>query len=150
MNDDKVKIHPPLYMIGRDIECWRCESVMPVIALLAPKTDDAEGHVAMLTEIEDIPLGILKFIQSNVPTFKLKYSKMARKKYFANTCPKCGVISGDFFLQSKSDGPFFPMDEEASKLLYIREIPLTEPIEVSAGGLGSGHHESILSNAKRI
>lgn len=35
MNDHRLKINPPLYMIGQKIACWRCESRMPVIALLA-------------------------------------------------------------------------------------------------------------------
>lgn len=136
-------------MIGRKISCWRCETVMPVIALLAPKIDDTEDQVGVLSGIDNIPGEILRFIQGRVPTFKLKYSKMAGKKYFANTCPKCGVIYGDFFLHDEPGAPFFPEDEDAAKFLYIKEIPLTEPIEVSAG-LGFGLGEIILSNAKRV
>ncbi len=149
MNDDLMKIYPPLYMIGRKIPCWRCETSMPVIAILAPKIDDTEDQVGVLTGIENLPENILRFIQSRVPTFKLKYSKMAGKKYFANTCPKCGVIYGDFFLHGEPDSPFFPENEDAARLLYMKEIPLTEPVEVSAG-LGFGLGEIIYSNAKRI
>jgi hypothetical protein len=123
--------------------------MMPVIALLAPKIDDTEEQVGVLTGIDTIPKEVLKFIQSKVPTFKLKHSKMAGKKYFANTCPKCGVIYGDFFLQDEPGSPFFPEDEDTAKYLYIKEIPLTEPIEVSAR-LGFGLGEMILSNAKRV
>ncbi|MEA3361629.1 MAG: hypothetical protein U9R17_19770 [Thermodesulfobacteriota bacterium] len=149
MRDNKIKIHPPLYMIGRKIGCLRCSTMMPVIAFLAPKIDDTEEQVGVLTGIDTIPKEVLKFIQSKVSTFKLKHSKMAGKNYFANTCPKCGVIYGDFFLQDEPGSPFFPEDEDAAKYLYIKEIPLTEPIEVSAG-LGFGLGEMILSNAKRV
>jgi hypothetical protein len=136
-------------MIGRKIPCWRCETNMPVIALLAPKIYDTEDQVGVLTGIEYIPENILRFIQSRVPTFKLKYSKMAGKKYFANTCPKCGVIYGDFFLHDEPGAPFFPEDEDAAKFLYIKEIFLTEPIEISAG-IGFGLGKIILSNAKKV
>jgi hypothetical protein len=51
MSDDKIKIYPPWYIIGRKIVCWRCETSMPVIALLAPKIDDTEDQVGVLTEI---------------------------------------------------------------------------------------------------
>ena len=136
-------------MIGKKIMCWRCESVMPVIALLAPKIDDTEDQVGVLSGIDEIPKEILKFIQSKVPTFKLKYSKMAGTKYYANTCPKCGVIYGDFFLHYEPGAPFFPEDEDVAKFLYIKEIPLKGSIEISAG-IGFGLGEIILSNAKKI
>lgn len=122
---------------------------MPVIALLAPKIDDTHGEVGILTGIDTIPKEVLKFIQNKVPTFKLRYSKMAGKKYYPNTCPKCGVIYGDFFLNDEPGAPFFPIDEGASKFLYIKEIPIDEPIRVS-GAMGFGVGEMILSNAKKI
>jgi hypothetical protein len=33
--DMKLRIKPPFFMIGRKISCWRCQTKMPVIALLA-------------------------------------------------------------------------------------------------------------------
>ena len=124
-------------MIGRKIACWRCETIMPVIALLAPKIEDTEDQVGVLTGIDSLPEDILRYIQNRVPTFKLKYSKMAGKKYYANICPKCGVIYGDFFLHAEPGAPFFPEDQDAAKLLYIQKIPMDTPIKVSAG-LGFG------------
>jgi len=79
---------------------------MPVIALLGPKIDYGDDQVGILTGIENIPANVLRFIQSRVPTFKLTYSKMSGKKYYANTCPKCKVIYGDFFLHDEPDSPF--------------------------------------------
>jgi hypothetical protein len=149
MNDEKLIIHAPLYLVGKKIGCWRCDTVMPVIALLAPKIDETEDQVGILSGIEYIPKEVLNFIKSKVPTFKLKYSKMAGKKYWANTCPKCGVIYGDYFLHDEPGAPFFPDDEDDAKFLYIKEIPLAESIEISAG-IGFGLGEMILSNAKRI
>jgi len=59
----------------------------------------------------DIGHDVLGYIQRRVPTFKLKYSKTAGSKYYANTCPGCGVISGDFYLHSEPGAPFFPTDK---------------------------------------
>jgi len=149
MDNDKLKINSPLYMIGRKASCWRCGAKMSVIALLAPKVDDTEDQVCIFSGIENIPKKILSLIQSKVPTFVLKYSKTVGKKYFANTCPKCKVIYGDFFLHDEPGAPFFPSDEKEAKSLYIKEIPLSEPIEIGAG-VGIGLGEMILKNAKKV
>ncbi len=82
-------------------------------------------------------------------SIKLKNSKMAGKRYFANTCPKCGVLYGDFFLHAEPGAPFFPSDEQEAKSLYMKEIPLAKPVEIRAG-LNLGLGEMILSNVKRI
>jgi len=149
MDKDTLKILPPLYMVGCKIPCWRCETRMTVITLLAPNVDDTENQVCLLSGIDDIPVEILSFIQSKVQTFKLRHSKMAGKKYYANTCPKCGVLFGDFFLHAEPGAPFFPSDEKGAKSLYMKEIPLSTSVEIRAR-LSLGLGEIILSNAKRI
>ena len=55
MIDDMLKINPPLYMIGKKISCWGCESRMSVIALLAPNVDRTEGQICVLSDIDNIP-----------------------------------------------------------------------------------------------
>ncbi len=122
---------------------------MSVIALLAPHIEDTENQVCVLSDIVELPKEVLLYIQKRVPTFKRKYSKMAGKKYFCNTCPKCGVMSGDFFLHSEPGAPFFPTEEEEAKSLYITEIPLSGSITAKASlCLGTG--DLILENAKKI
>ncbi len=122
---------------------------MSVIALLAPHIEDTENQVCVLSDIDELPKEVLLYIQKRVPTFKRKYSKMAEKKYFANTCPKCGVMSGDFFLHSEPGAPFFPTEEEEAKSLYMTEIPLSGSITAKASlCLGTG--DLILENAKKI
>ena len=147
--NNRLKISPPLYLIGQKIFCWRCDSKMSVIALLAPHIEGTEDQVCVLSDIDELPKGVLLYIQKRVPTFKRKYSKMAGKKYFANTCPKCGVISGDFFLHSEPGAPFFPTEEEEAKSLYMTEIPLSGSITAKAFlCLGTG--DLILENARKI
>jgi hypothetical protein len=43
-------------------------------------------------------------------TIQLRYSRTAGHKYWANTCPYCDSIQGDFFLHSEPDSPFFGVD----------------------------------------
>ena len=136
-------------MIGMKIHCWRCETRMPVIAILAPNIEDTENQICILTEIESLPTDVTEYIQRRVPTYMLKYSKTVKHKYFANTCPKCGVISGDFYLHSEPGAPFFPTDEEEAGELYLTEIPIKTQIIVQASlSIGSG--DLILNNAKQI
>jgi hypothetical protein len=89
---------------------------MPVVAILAPRVAGTEGEVCILSEITELPEAILAYIQRRVPTFKLTFSKTIEQKYFANTCPKCAMLSGDFHLHEEPGAPFFP---GVSHLLHI-------------------------------
>jgi len=140
---------PPLYLIGKKIYCWRCDSKMPVVTLLAPHVENAESEICLLSDIVELPKDVLSHIQNRVPTFRLKFSKMAGQKYFGNTCPECGVLSGDFFLHSEPGAPFFPENEKEAKSLYLTEIPLSTAISVKAS-LSVGVGEMILNNAKKV
>ena len=149
MENDSLKILPPLYLVGMKIHCWKCQSRMPVVAMLAPNIEDTDDEVGILSDIVRLPNDIFGYIQKRVPTFKLKYSKTVRSKYYANTCPICGVISGDFFLHSEPGAPFFPTNEDEASFLYLTEIPVKGPIFVQSGfHMGSG--ELILSHARKI
>jgi len=97
---------------------------MPVITILAPKVEGADGESCMLSEITELPEAILSYIQGRVPTFKLKFSKTIGKKYFAGTCPKCGVLSGDFHLHSEPGAPFFPTTKRDAASPYMSELPI--------------------------
>ena len=143
------KIMPPLYLIGKKIHCWRCDSKMPVVALLAPNVEDTDNQICLLSDIVELPKDVLAHIQNRVPTFRLRFSKMAGQKYFGNTCPKCGVLSGEFFLHSEPGAPFFPENEKDARSLYLTEIPLSTAISVKAS-LSMGVGELILNNAKKV
>ncbi len=122
---------------------------MPAVTILAPHVKDTEKQVCILTKIKSMPDEVVQYIQSRVPTYKLKYSKTVGRKYFANTCPKCGMLSGDFYLHSEPGAPFFPIDKEEATQLYMVKIPVTGSINIRASlHIGSG--ELILKNAKEI
>ena len=57
-------------------------------------------------------------------TVQLRYSKTVGAKYWANTCPKCKSIRGDWFLQGV-DGPFgINYDPETILLSRAQEVGL--------------------------
>jgi hypothetical protein len=122
---------------------------MPVVAILAPKVVGAAGEVCILSEITELPEAVLSYILGRVPTFKLKFSKTIGQEYFASTCPKCGVLSGDFHLHSEPGAPFFPTDKHEAASLYMTEIPVPGQIHTRAS-ISTGCGDSILKNARRI
>jgi hypothetical protein len=144
-----LTVIPPLYLVGMKVACWRCKAQMPVVAFVAPQVAGSHGEVSILSNIQQIPAEVLLFVQKRVPTFQLRSSRTAGSKYYANTCPTCHVIYGDFYLHSEPGAPFFPESEEEAKALYITEIPLTNSVEIEASpGVGIG--ELILEHGKRI
>lgn len=149
MQEDKLTIHPPLYLIGMKYSCWKCEADMPVVAILAPDVEGSGREVCVFSNICKLPKDVADHIQGRVPTFRLKYSKTVKQKYYANTCPKCGMLSGDFHLHSEHGAPFFPVGEKEAALLYMTEIPVAGTIHIEASpSIGRG--EIILNNARRI
>ncbi|WP_395011106.1 hypothetical protein [Undibacterium sp.] len=151
MEDDLLRISPPLYLIGMKIECWKCGERMPVIAFLAKLdlAEDIEREICVLSDVVTLPEDVLGYVQKRVPTFQLRYSKTVQGKYYANTCPSCGMLSGDFFLHSEPGAPFFPTCEEEAGLLFLTEIPISSPVYIDAG-LHGGTAELILEHAKKI
>lgn len=148
MTDSLLKIRRPLYLASTCTICWRCRVAMPVVCLIAPQVEGADGEVCVLSDVRRLPEDVLTFIQRQFPSFRLKYSKTVQAKYYANTCPKCGVLSGDFHLHAEPGAPFFPETEEDAKRLTLEEIPMSASIEVEASpGMGVG--DLILEHAKR-
>ena len=121
---------------------------MAAVAIIAPNVPDAEGQVCTLSDIRSLPGAVRGFIQRRFPTFRLKYSRTAQCEYYANTCPKCGVLSGDFYLHSEPGGPFFPTTENEASQLTIENIPLDGPVEIEAA-FGAGTADLILKHGEK-
>jgi hypothetical protein len=149
MHDELIIVNPPLYLASTIIACWRCGAGMPVVALIAPNVPEAEGEICTLSDVKELPSEVLSFIQKRFPSFKLKYSKTIQSEYYANTCPECGVLSGDFYLHSEPGAPFFPTTENEAKDLVIETVSINPPIYVRAS-LGMGGGDLILGNVNRL
>jgi hypothetical protein len=148
MHDDSIRIDPPLYLAHTMVSCWRCGAKMPALALVAPNVAEADGAICILSEIKELPQAVLQFVGKHFPSFTLKYSKAVSSRYYANTCPTCGVISGDFYLHSEPGAPFFPTTKGEAEQLTLEPVPLVGPITVRAGvGIGAG--DLILKHARK-
>jgi len=121
---------------------------MPAVCLLAPKVQGAHGETCTLSDVTGLPRRVFEFIRKRFPTYKLKYSKITRSEYYANTCPKCGVLFGDFYMHCEPGAPFFPTTEEEAGALCIQPIPLQGAIHVAASP-AAGVGDLILENARR-
>jgi len=121
---------------------------MPAITLVAPDIPDGFDEVYVLSNIAHLPSEVLNFIQRTFPHFKLRYSKTTQSRYFANTCPKCHMLSGDFHLHGEPGATFCPTTPAEAQRLWLKEIPLSCPVEIEASpGAGSG--ELIIEHARR-
>ena len=149
MFDDRIQLEPPLYLIAGETPCWRCGALMPVVALLCENADAEDEGPFILSNIAELPHELSTYVQQFYSNFGLKFSKTAGGKYFANSCRKCGVISGDFFLHSEPGGPFFPTEPEEAQRLTIEQIPLDHTISVR-GCCGYGIGDLIMKHAKKI
>jgi ribosomal protein S27AE len=149
MHDDPIRIDPPLYLAHTRMSCWRCGADVPAIALVAPNVAETEGEICLLSEVEELPESVLQFVRKRFPSFKLTYSKTLGLRYYANTCPRCGVIFGDFYLHSEPGAPFFPTTEDEAKELTLEPVPLTGSITVRSG-LAMGVGDLILEHARKL
>lgn len=149
MDDGRFELDPPIYLVTGETGCWRCGAAMPVVAILCENVESPDEGPYILSNTAELSHQLTAFIQRRCPTFRLTYSKTVGGKYFANNCPKCGVISGDFYLHSEPGAPFFPTDEEEASSLTIETIPVNQQC-VARTGCGYGTGELILQHARRI
>jgi hypothetical protein len=103
MIDDQIQLDPPLHLIAGQTTCWRCGAPMPVVAILCENLGAKDEGPFILSNITELPPELYTYVQRFYPDFRLTFSKTIGEKYFANNCPKCGVISGDFFLHSADE-----------------------------------------------
>jgi hypothetical protein len=148
MDDDRFQLDPPIYLVAGETTCWRCGAAMPVIAILCENVESSDEGPYILSNTAELPQNLTAFIQRRCPTYRLTYSKTVGGKYYANNCPKCGVISGDFYLHSEPGAPFFPTDADEAASLTIETIPIEHKC-FARTGCGYGTGELILQYAKR-
>ncbi|MBP86964.1 MAG: hypothetical protein CMJ64_09635 [Planctomycetaceae bacterium] len=98
MDDDRFQLDPPIHLVTGEAGCWRCGGAMPVVAILCENVEAQDEGPYILSNTAEPPAELTTFIQRRCPTYRLTYSKTVGGKYFANNCPQCGVISGDFYL----------------------------------------------------
>lgn len=76
-----------------DGPCWKCHSTMKVAIIEGGMERGGSSSGA-----DEFTQQEIEFAKSKGAIIKTHYSKTAREKYLANTCPKCGTFAGNFYL----------------------------------------------------
>lgn len=98
---------PDVYYRYGICKCWKCKR--EIVVFTWPK----DGmHDQSAPKVKPIPR-----------TVQYRFSKTVGDKYWANTCPYCQSIQGDFFLHAEPDGAFFGINcEEDSPTAFDRDM----------------------------
>lgn len=75
--------------------CWKCNEDMIIFKWTNP----------LISGPIDIPPEPIP------PTLKERYTSTSNETYWANVCPKCDSVQGDFFISCEPDSPFFGLGE---------------------------------------
>lgn len=143
---------PEAYLVSSPERCWRCSAPVTVIGfLLAPgfeandvwESDEGEAlddwqrydDWSYAHYIAELPPDIADIASAASPHYRPAFSKTIQGRYWANHCPSCGVLQGDFGLFCEPGGAFLPMaewevqDQRAARLA----IPFEATAEFSFG-----------------
>ena len=67
--------------------------------------------------------------QPRPSTVQFRYLNTTKSKYWANTCPNCKSIQGDWFVFSEPGGAFLPTyDEAKSAFLFAQDMGILDRI----------------------
>ncbi|MCZ6690352.1 MAG: hypothetical protein O7H41_12170 [Planctomycetota bacterium] len=141
-------VRPPVYLVHSSMTCWKCGAPQVVVAIAAHNVEGLEDTVSVFSEVTSLPKELLAHMRKRCPTYRLRYSRTAEMRYFANTCGSCAALFGDFYLHSEPGGAFFPDSEEAAARMSVEVLPVRGEIRI-AGWLGTGLGEIIMQCAMR-
>lgn len=95
-NDTKVALPTGYSYRYAPYQCWKCGKQIIIFKWC---NSMLEG------EIEKPPEPIPHTIQE-------RHTNMSGEIYWANTCPHCGSVQGDFHISNEPDSPFFGLESE--------------------------------------
>ncbi len=122
------------YLVTADEQCWRCkESFQAVAFLMAPgfvideQADGGDrdsladwGFAEYVTRLSP---DAVRFAQAIQPAYREGYSRTTESRYWANHCPACKALQGDFHLYSEPDGAFWLAEPEDAARMQARPLP---------------------------
>lgn len=89
-------------------QCWSCREEMPVYTW--------DGHTPWG---DDVPPP-----DPAPKTVKLRHSRVTGHEYWANVCPVCDSLQGDFFLHLTPTGSFYGLKSNAVLTAIVRQLEL--------------------------
>ncbi|EBQ9001645.1 hypothetical protein DK757_10265 [Salmonella enterica subsp. enterica serovar Blockley] len=84
-----------------------------------------------ISNITDVDSRSLSQIRHFAPTWRPGYSKTAGYSYYANHCPHCARLQGDFMIFSEPGGAFLP--DSSQQAAKIKLYKIDEPVFLSGG-----------------
>lgn len=131
------------YLAQSKTSCWKCKKTIPVVAVLLPpeslawdqddQTWTYSNTPAWASQFARITKGTAKLLAAEAPNLRLAYAKTSNSRYYANHCPACGALQGQYFLFQEPGGAFSPVDWEQAQRISLRRI--SQPFVV-AGAFG--------------
>ncbi len=129
------------YLVRSPARCWRCSEPFAAVGLLmAPGfemrdyEEDGNGNEfgfwsrqeewCFAHYVADVPPTIATLLRSEAPLYRPAFSKTTQTSYWANHCPSCKVLQGDFNLFEEPDGAFFPMSVEQVRRMKATRLPM--------------------------
>lgn len=147
------------YLVRSPERCWRCAAPYRAIAfLMAPgyqiRDDDDDGETGVFWSdnrnwafahyISALPSPISEMLKSEAPNYRRAFSQTAQSTYWANHCPACNALQGDFELFCEPEGAFFPIiiDQvramRATRLAVFFEAQGNPALSIDDGGFIPG------------
>lgn len=122
------------YLVTAAEECWRCKQAFQAVAcLMAPgfvlneqpngSREERSADWAFVEYITRLPPDAIGFIQSVQPAYRQGFSKTTDSRYYANHCPSCRALQGDFHLYSEPDGAFWLVSAMDAARMQARRFP---------------------------
>ncbi|WP_313453309.1 DUF5710 domain-containing protein [Brevundimonas sp.] len=119
------------YLVTASESCWRCDARFTAVAfLLAPGfvlDEHADGGEqladwAFVDYITRLTPEAVRSAQTVQPAYRQGYSRTTESRYWANHCPSCQALQGDFHLYSEPDGAFWLADAADAARMQARPL----------------------------
>ncbi|MBX3352947.1 MAG: hypothetical protein KF684_08420 [Phycisphaeraceae bacterium] len=115
---DEESIGPPFHIVIGVTRCYRCGGAFEVAAIAG---SDPEGHACFSTHIESMPEALLDAVRAQIAVYRKVFSRSVGHQYYANICPHCDALSGDFFLHQPGElfGVMEPEDAHGLRVISV-------------------------------
>ncbi|HCL4436064.1 TPA: hypothetical protein N2F56_004327, partial [Salmonella enterica] len=84
-----------------------------------------------VSDLIEVAPRALSHMRHFAPTWGPKYSETVGYTYYANSCPHCGRLQGDFHIFSEPGGAFLPVTPKHASQIKLHKID--EPIFLNGG-----------------
>lgn len=150
-----LRLFSPLLLLSATTSCWHCKAPFTAVAVGAHAIEDDGEAMGELTETDDMfiireldvmPEALLAELTARNPSYRREHSNTVGGSYYANTCPECDRLTGDFFLHAQPGGAFFPTSTAEAAAIKVERLKFPEPVLVG-GTWGYGTGDFILAHA---